>query len=1016
MMRKLSRWLAVGVACLAFCPAPVQAWPMVWAGGPDGQGGSFKAEEVFNIQGRAPFKENRQIRVQLADCSVPANILWPGDKPTWKFQVENLTNRPMKITGKVDVIQYAMNTPPGEDFFVVNFVKIADVASVPFTVDIPANGFKDITFNDLKIPETFGGYGLVFDFGTYGRLMGATAVRVIKPSQTTNPQPYPRVTMESGYADVQTRLGAVSNRTGVSMYPPSGPEWSNQMNELRMKMGEFKKAHITTTIEFGGGPGFVQPWGVGRGGFFGNFKDAKGNALGVNDLVWLPKYDKDFQEQVRLITTEFGWPKGPIVGVKLFNEPWEGGGISGYGCDLPRYREMYEAMAKGVEQAREQAKVSVLIGGCDSSSNTMDKLFAKGVDDEFLKWLDFTSMHYQGMCTPAGYKPWRERKDANGNPAPVRMWDTESWTANSDERIAAVFSTYCSVGYDRIVGVFSDGFIQGVEDIELRTANGSKRRAFIKRPWSVCAAVAAFSTMIGDRPFNEMMFKNGLPWVLVFDGMAGADGKVNREDGSVVVIGDLAPVFGANTLPFRTVARKNAKMVIQAPDDSFGLFDSYANPVPTKDGVITLPLDGSGFYLRGNGQPGSFDKLLTALKTSRLDGIDPVEIKSVDFLSAVDDGNAQAHLIVTNVLNRPVTGTLNVSVAGLTLKTDSQQLTLEGGQTLDVLIPVTGGKPTADNSYALSSTFSSTDGKVTHAETHHANIIVKMSPSIDGDLKDWESAFAQPVSTDGVVQPSAAERAWRPWEKVPTNANKGLAVGYMGYDDTYFYFAAKIVDDTPDAGMHRMEGANDDEYFYPETVYDKDGKAFKWPEGVRRYTYAAQPDLPSGNSPNHDNVQVGFNVLTDAEKDYIQFMPGTRPDWGFVPTNDFEYALNPISAKYGGGTEIWRLHVPGMPEKNFYPRQPVGPLDGPVKDGKLAIKRDASTRYVECAIPWTEIPQVKRALDNNQSIKFSFRVNDNAGVGCMELARNRSISRRGVSFGVAWMEHWTNQVPFVFQK
>ena len=32
-----------------------------------------------------------------------------------------------------------------------------------------------------------------------------------------------------------------------------------------------------------------------------------------------------------------------------------------------------------------------------------------------------------------------------------------------------------------------------------------------------------------------------------------------------------------------------------------------------------------------------------------------------------------------------------------------------------------------------------------------------------------------------------------------------------------------------------------------------------------------------------------------------------------------------------------------------------------------------------------------------QPIRFSFRVNDNAGVGCMELSRGRSVAKRGAS-------------------
>ena len=249
------------------------------------------------------------------------------------------------------------------------------------------------------------------------------------------------------------------------------------------------------------------------------------------------------------------------------------------------------------------------------------------------------------------------------------------------------------------------------------------------------------------------------------------------------------------------------------------------------------------------------------------------------------------------------------------------------------------------------------------------------------------------------------------WRASPWRTRSSLA-----HDDQYFYFAAKIADATPDEGMHRMENANDDEWFYPATVLDKDGKKHQWPEGVRRFSYAKGPELPSGNFPNRDNVQIGFNVLSDAEKDYLPFMPGTRPEYGSVPTNDYEYALNPIAAKYGGGTEIWRLRVPGMPPKNFYPHQPKGPLDGAVKGGKLAITRDANTRYVECAIPWSEIPHVRRALDSGKPIKFSFRVNDNAGIGCMELSKNRSVAKRGTSFGVDWSEHWTNEVEFGWAK
>lgn len=77
--------------------------------------------------------------------------------------------------------------------------------------------------------------------------------------------------------------------------------------------------------------------------------------------------------------------------------------------------------------------------------------------------------------------------------------------------------------------------------------------------------------------------------------------------------------------------------------------------------------------------------------------------------------------------------------------------------------------------------------------------------------------------------------------------------------------------------------------------------------------------------------------------------------------------------------------------KHFYPRQPKSSFDGAVKDGKLITTREGNTLYYECAIPWSEIPDVKKAIDKGDKIKFSARINDDgAGAACMELARGQS--------------------------
>ena len=123
----------------------------------------------------------------------------------------------------------------------------------------------------------------------------------------------------------------------------------------------------------------------------------------------------------------------------------------------------------------------------------------------------------------------------------------------------------------------------------------------------------------------------------------------------------------------------------------------------------------------------------------------------------------------------------------------------------------------------------------------------------------------------------------------------------------------------------------------------------------------------------------------------------------------------PLPKKYGGGTEVFRLQYPGMPRKHFYPRQGKSKVDGPAKGGKCAVIHEGNQRIVEAALPWTEFPHVKKRLAAGETIKFSFRVNDNDGPG-MELSQERSVADINPSFHVDWHKHWANELEFAFEK
>lgn len=1041
------RYVTPALAAAVLAPALAWAWPQEWLGENIAPADFAAAWGVNPAHAKKRFSSDGSVQVYLVQSSIPANILWPGDKVAFTLQFTNLTDQPLKAKGKAWLIQYEVFTYP-DDVFHIGVRKVADISQAPFEVSLDPKGWQDIVLTP-DIPEKLGGYALILELEGHDRLFGATCVRTPKPDP--KPRQFYRLTMDMGEIAALSRLGATVNRVGIGYAPTTDKNFEEWYARETKYLKELKEAGLPVCIEFGGGAfrhpnqplGRERPWLNDRAMML----DTK------FDLAWLPSWDADFKKFVKKFCVEFGWPKGPVNAIKLWNEPWNGISISGWGADDERYREIYTVMGQARDEAQAEAGVQVLIGGCDSSSNTFDKLFADG-SDKYLKWLDFLSIHYQGTDPHTTVKQWVNRRAANGEPARVLVWDTESWVANSDDRIAGVLSAMYSFGQDRVVGVQSDNVVTAVQwrDVKVQGAAKPERRKILQT-WSPGAAVGAFQHFVGERAFRELLFKNGLPFVMVFDGEGG-----NAEDSTVVVLGDLGTVFGYDNVSFRTcrslaeVAKKEelrrqlaglaadaperakieealhkpmpyegATMTLAAGGDTYALYDFYGNRVAAKDNAINVPLDSRGFYLRGDGKPGSFAALIEALKKARVAGFEPFAKVCRDMTSPVDK-QPVLRLELTNVLNRAVNGALNLKLGELQVDCP-QQLSFQPHETRNVDVKVTGGKANPNNVYPLSFVFDAgADGRAVHQEEMHVNCIAKRTITVDGALDDWKDVLPQQVKVEGVQEATLTEKAWLPFMKFDESVKKGFAVGYIAYDDANFYFAAKISDTTPHPGTVRFETRDDSEYFYPEKCFApvKKGSTqtaeLVWPEGVRHYSYRKNPVLPCGSAPGFDNVQIGFNVLPEDQKPLYPFPPGTMRGYTGYSCTDYEYALNKVAEQYGGGVEIWRLRKPDMPHKHFYPRQPKSPADGPVKDGKLVVTHEGGTRTVECSLPWSEIPEVKKKLDAGQPIKFSFRVNDDAGVGCMELAKERSVARRNGSFRADWVEHWANELEFGWDK
>jgi len=150
----------------------------------------------------------------------------------------------------------------------------------------------------------------------------------------------------------------------------------------------------------------------------------------------------------------------------------------------------------------------------------------------------------------------------------------------------------------------------------------------------------------------------------------------------------------------------------------------------------------------------------------------------------------------------------------------------------------------------------------------------------------------QIVSESGQSAPTMAEACWWPMRRFDKSMKKGAATGYVAADDSYFYFATKVADDTPHPGLPRYENLNAAK------------TELRWPEGVRRYRYWSSGFLPSGSWPACDNVQIAFQVFPvgHENKDDYPCPPGTLP--GYIGYHDSATFRNDWDAHWANEVEF----------------------------------------------------------------------------------------------------------------
>jgi hypothetical protein len=291
--------------------------------------------------------------VAQISCSAAANVLYPGQKATFEFQVVNTTTQAIKASAK-SVLRTYRTEQYVEDPFKRRFIPGEVVESVPLLLGVPPSGFAKIIVTP-NVPERFGAYALTIEAEGLGWQLAAPLVRVVPA--TPGKVQFPAFALDicgwNNFPELYTlfqRCGikAIRQETGVD---PESPESKARFDVMCRELAAHDIALLVTVAA---SDNRAQPLGRPRR-FLNELDEFMDTPL--QDMCQLPSADESFRASCEYMAANYGWPKGPINAIELWNEPWEGCSISGWGADMLRYRDLYTAMAEGIEAARAKAGV-----------------------------------------------------------------------------------------------------------------------------------------------------------------------------------------------------------------------------------------------------------------------------------------------------------------------------------------------------------------------------------------------------------------------------------------------------------------------------------------------------------------------------------------------------------------------------------------------------------------------------------------------------------------------------------
>jgi hypothetical protein len=468
------------------------------------------------------------------------------------------------------------------------------------------------------------------------------------------------------------------------------------------------------------------------------------------------------------------------------------------------------------------------------------------------------------------------------------------------------------------------------------------------------AAYAIMTHFLEDRvPVADIWPKQSLIWGAIFSNNKLADSSLPRSSvlkarwGVDGIPGDntkVAVLWNYTGLNQRHLDTDGT--ITLSPAGDLAAFDLMGNPTGTRSGdSLTLPFTKYPVYVTTTAlSVKEFDDLVGS---GKIENVTPINMSVYSFDKPLEQ-NPSVVVRCENQMNRPVTGTLTVTMPGGWSGVTTKKVTLLPAELTDITFPVTAAIKSNTNLYDVNVTADTDAGSATISQVVQVAYAPERTIKVDGNLDDW--ADVVPVTIDSNYQSGGSD--WTravlnpnlPKQQDPAGPEHVIVKSYAAWDATNFYAAFKVIEPQ----LASTAGTD-----YTDSKY-KHGML----NGVDFPFYIG------------DSVEFGFGINQRAEDDYHK----SGDPWYFkgdFRDTDYLYIAYPSAL----GPQLIRLHKPGIPFRDgFQTEAPVG--QGAIRGSRIVITRQGDASVYELSIPRSELKLF--SPEKMPRIRFGFVVSDSA--------------------------------------